>query len=170
MTRANLMFSPATFQNPYFQSEPLSLLLTWCRLASSAHLGGVSLVSNFTTSFADGRAFCYIVSHYLPDVIAPSDIHNYTTTNKVKPKEAEADNSPFEEVPAETNGKPQFLYFSPGNRPESVSEPKTQRQNELKNVALLHNASAALNMPLDGTIYAPTLCTPVFDFCFCVVG
>ena len=31
-------------------------------------------VRNFTTSFADGRALCLLVSHYLPALLPPDDI------------------------------------------------------------------------------------------------
>ena len=143
-------------QNPYFQSESLSLLLRWCRqvchlqTSKSTAAGGLA-VDNLTASLSDGRALCYIVSFYLPDLLPESEIRNYTSVNKVKPVQPQ---EKPEDFVVSTSEKSQLLYFSPGNRPGSRNESKTQRENEIRNIELLQKASVTLRMPIEGTFFS----------------
>ncbi|OZJ04126.1 hypothetical protein BZG36_02821 [Bifiguratus adelaidae] len=55
-----------TEHNLYFSSDHLSLLLQWCKTVCA--FNNIP-VRNFTNSFADGRAFCYLIGHYHPDIL-----------------------------------------------------------------------------------------------------
>ena len=52
------------------------LLLRWARLVC-AHYGVP--VDNFSTSFSDGRALCYLVHHYHPEFLAAESVMDDTT-------------------------------------------------------------------------------------------
>ncbi|XP_064648823.1 abnormal spindle-like microcephaly-associated protein homolog [Lineus longissimus] len=65
----------AAEQELYFRSERLNLLLKWCKAVCAYY--GVS-VENFTVSFSDGRALCYIVHHYHPGMLPSRNINHQT--------------------------------------------------------------------------------------------
>ena len=67
-----IYFSSFVQEEPYFQSEQLSLLFNWCRLLGELH--GVP-IQNFTSSFADGRAFCVLLGHYHPEILPLQLMH-----------------------------------------------------------------------------------------------
>ena len=60
----------------YFKSEKLSLLLKWCKAVCNHY---DMRIENFTTSFSDGRAFCYLLHHYHPELLPGERIHSETT-------------------------------------------------------------------------------------------
>ncbi|ELT97378.1 hypothetical protein CAPTEDRAFT_220529 [Capitella teleta] len=60
----------------YFKSRTLSLLLKWSAFVC-AHYG--LKVENFTVSFSDGRALCYLLHHYHPSLLPLDAIHEDTT-------------------------------------------------------------------------------------------
>ena len=55
----------------------ISLLLQWC--AAVCNLFNMR-VTNFTSSFADGRALCYLIHYYHPALLPLSMIHKTTTS------------------------------------------------------------------------------------------
>ncbi|ESO10779.1 hypothetical protein HELRODRAFT_190172 [Helobdella robusta] len=60
-----------------YRNEPtLSLLFKWCQVICLLY--GMK-VENFTTSFSDGRAFCYLIHHYFPHILPLSLIRARTT-------------------------------------------------------------------------------------------
>ena len=77
---------PATYKK-----EVTSLLLQWCQAVCS--IFGCP-ISNFTTSFADGRALCYIIHYYHPRILNISEI---LPTSRDRNKEWESSNSTKEE-------------------------------------------------------------------------
>ena len=57
----------------YFRSEELQVLLEWCQAVCILY--GLQ-VENFTTSFQDGRAICYLIHHYQPSLLHLEDIQD----------------------------------------------------------------------------------------------
>ncbi|KAI9591941.1 hypothetical protein BDF19DRAFT_453076 [Syncephalis fuscata] len=55
----------------YLSSNTLSLLLKWCQAVGAFYN---IRVSNFTTSFADGSMFCYLIGHYHPTLLGKRSI------------------------------------------------------------------------------------------------
>jgi abnormal spindle-like microcephaly-associated protein len=55
----------------YFQSDILSSLLSWARTVCA--FSDIP-VHNFSSSFADGRALCALLSHYHPNIISLSQL------------------------------------------------------------------------------------------------
>ena len=49
-------------------------------------------MENFSVSFSDGRALCYIVHHYHPAFLTRGEILDDTTQNQPKAKNAAASN------------------------------------------------------------------------------
>ncbi|XP_050415465.2 abnormal spindle-like microcephaly-associated protein homolog [Patella vulgata] len=58
------------------KNERLTLLLKWCRLVC-LHYG--IKIENFSVSFSDGRALCYLIHHYYPTLL-PQDLIKKQTT------------------------------------------------------------------------------------------
>eukprot|EP00795_Rhopilema_esculentum_P010190 gene10190-18862_t len=69
-------------------SDKLSLLLKWCRLVGQLH--GVQ-IENFTVSFSDGRALCYLLHHYHPALLPKDAIHDDTSVTCSISKEDDHD-------------------------------------------------------------------------------
>ncbi|KAG1659255.1 Abnormal spindle-like microcephaly-associated [Nymphon striatum] len=65
--------------NMYYKSECLQLLMQWCQAVCSHYN---MKIENFTVSFSDGRALCYLIHHYHPSLIPLSKIHTETTQTK----------------------------------------------------------------------------------------
>ncbi|XP_032240895.2 abnormal spindle-like microcephaly-associated protein homolog [Nematostella vectensis] len=63
----------------YFKSARLGLLLKWCRLVCKSY--GLK-IDNFTVSFSDGRALCYLLHHYHPALLPLSAIRQETTLTR----------------------------------------------------------------------------------------
>ncbi|KAJ8300168.1 hypothetical protein KUTeg_021687 [Tegillarca granosa] len=57
------------------RNEKLGLLLKWCRVVCAFY--GVK-IENFTVSFGDGRALCYLVHHYHPALVPENSIKSAT--------------------------------------------------------------------------------------------
>ncbi|KAI9298240.1 hypothetical protein K502DRAFT_362532 [Neoconidiobolus thromboides FSU 785] len=55
----------------YFNSPLLSGLLTWCSSICALYQ---LPVMNFTSSFEDGQAICYLIAYYFPNVLDPTHI------------------------------------------------------------------------------------------------
>eukprot|EP00055_Hartaetosiga_balthica_P011587 m.53130 g.53130 ORF g.53130 m.53130 type:complete len:1122 (+) comp7654_c0_seq2:148-3513(+) len=54
----------------------LAYLFNWCRAICACH----SIeITNFTTSWTDGRAFCALVSHFAPHILNELDVQQTTT-------------------------------------------------------------------------------------------
>ncbi|XP_071948699.1 uncharacterized protein [Antedon mediterranea] len=60
----------------YLKNEELSLLLQWCKAVCSLYN---LQIDNFTVSFSDGRALCYLVHHYHPGLLPFEAIKQDTT-------------------------------------------------------------------------------------------
>ncbi|XP_078741300.1 abnormal spindle-like microcephaly-associated protein homolog, partial [Lampetra fluviatilis] len=56
--------------------EEVSLLLQWCRAVCARY--GVK-VDNLSVSLSDGRALCWLMHHYHPELVPASSIHSLTT-------------------------------------------------------------------------------------------
>ncbi|RUP51136.1 LOW QUALITY PROTEIN: hypothetical protein BC936DRAFT_149745 [Jimgerdemannia flammicorona] len=107
----------------YITSEHLTLLLSWCKVVCAFY--GVP-VRNFTNSFADGRALCYIVHHYHPSVLPADRIENSGRYLETMLKEAE------EIAPPEGT----MSWFIPS---ENIKDPVVEgRELDKKNFRLLH--------------------------------
>ena len=48
-----------------------------------AHMHAQTQISNFNSSFSDGRALCYLIHHYHPSLLPLELISNETTLSKV---------------------------------------------------------------------------------------
>ena len=56
-------------------------------------------MTNFTTSFSDGRVFCYLLHHYHPHLLPLAVINNETSLTAATQSAAEEDiDSPEEEL------------------------------------------------------------------------
>ncbi|XP_013394208.1 abnormal spindle-like microcephaly-associated protein homolog [Lingula anatina] len=75
----------------YFKSNGLSLLLKWCKAVCAFYN---LKVENFTVSFSDGRALCYLVHHYHPSLLPLESIKTDTTQSY---QEQENENSDAED-------------------------------------------------------------------------
>ncbi|GMI14485.1 hypothetical protein TrVE_jg9754 [Triparma verrucosa] len=64
-------FRPATPEASETEQELTSLLLTWCTEVCATF--GLE-VSNFTNSFADGKALCLLIHYYHPSLLPRADI------------------------------------------------------------------------------------------------
>jgi len=60
----------------YYNSPRLSLLLRWCQTVCVQYDMDVD---NFTVSFSDGRALCYLLHHYHPSLLPKELIRTETT-------------------------------------------------------------------------------------------
>ncbi|RUS18329.1 LOW QUALITY PROTEIN: hypothetical protein BC937DRAFT_88916 [Endogone sp. FLAS-F59071] len=107
----------------YITSDHLTLLLSWCKAVCAFY--GV-IVRNFTNSFADGRALCYIVHHYHPSVLSADMIKDSSGYLEKAEKEAEASAPP----------EGQTSWFIPS---ENLMDPVAEaRELDKKNFRLLH--------------------------------
>ncbi|XP_033114872.1 abnormal spindle-like microcephaly-associated protein homolog [Anneissia japonica] len=59
-----------------FKNEELSLLFQWCKAVCSIYN---LQIDNFTVSFSDGRALCYLVHHYNPTLLPFDKVQQATT-------------------------------------------------------------------------------------------
>lgn len=60
----------------FMTDDSLGALFRWCQVICGTY--NLSL-SNFTTSFSDGRALCYLISFYLPDLLPVQKVKRVTT-------------------------------------------------------------------------------------------
>ncbi|XP_044174469.1 abnormal spindle-like microcephaly-associated protein homolog isoform X2 [Acropora millepora] len=60
----------------FFKSDLLRLLFRWCKIV--CRLYGMK-IENFTVSFSDGRALCYLLNHYHPSLLPASFIKQQTS-------------------------------------------------------------------------------------------
>ena len=84
----------------YFDSKPIQLLLKWCKVIGYQFQ---KEVQNFTSSFADGTSFCYLIHYYLPNLLEANLI-------SVPPKEMSLPQEKTEEEQSNWTGS-----FSPTN-------------------------------------------------------
>lgn len=116
-----------------FVGDPMSdVLLRWCRAV--CHLYGLE-VNNFTTCFADGRAFCYLIHHYLPLVLPLSVIQQHTTRVR------ESMVGPV----SGTEGENGVMSFSPTNT--AAKNEKQAVHNERKNYKAILQATREIGVP-----------------------
>ncbi|GAQ78615.1 Microtubule-associated protein [Klebsormidium nitens] len=116
----------------YMASTHLDLLLQWAQAVCSG--SGVP-VRNFTTSFADGRALCLLVSHYLPALLPPDGIFAPPETVLLPPEEAPTDES--------ASGWSASFSAGPGDD-ECAAVQAAKTVAARRNFALLHAAVAQL--------------------------
>eukprot|EP00697_Spironema_sp_BW2_P008397 gnl/Spiro4/22985_TR11351_c0_g1_i1.p1 gnl/Spiro4/22985_TR11351_c0_g1~~gnl/Spiro4/22985_TR11351_c0_g1_i1.p1 ORF type:complete len:528 (-),score=110.14 gnl/Spiro4/22985_TR11351_c0_g1_i1:155-1657(-) len=126
--------------------ERIELLLRWCRYVCSLyseheHLRDVR-VTNFTTSFADGRAMCILLHHYFPQhmalgaISAPPPPPPRPLLAEQQPRECA---SPSQHVNArQTWAKTFDIYHLPTQRDLAIRAYKA-------NYALIHASLKAIN-------------------------
>ncbi|EGD77388.1 hypothetical protein PTSG_08483 [Salpingoeca rosetta] len=71
----------------YQNSPQVNLLLQWCRAVCMCY--DLEVV-DFTTSFSDGRALCYLINFYHPQLLQRSAINTSTTATDTKDKTFDA--------------------------------------------------------------------------------
>lgn len=54
---------------PQSQAEKLNNLLKWCQMQTKGYEKYGVKVTNFTTSFKNGMAFCAMIHNYRPDLM-----------------------------------------------------------------------------------------------------
>ncbi|GMH66940.1 hypothetical protein TL16_g04548 [Triparma laevis f. inornata] len=69
-------FKPSMSEDSEMEQELTSLLLTWCTEVCATF--GTE-ITNFTTSFADGKALCLLIHYYHPALLPRADILPTTT-------------------------------------------------------------------------------------------
>jgi len=60
----------------FMTDDALGVLFRWCQVICQTF--GLTL-NNFTTSFSDGRALCYLISYYLPELLPMQGVKKVTT-------------------------------------------------------------------------------------------
>ncbi|XP_077986991.1 abnormal spindle-like microcephaly-associated protein homolog [Glandiceps talaboti] len=121
----------------YFKSERLNLLLQWCK-AVCAYYG--MKIENFTVSFSDGRALCYLIHHYHPSLLPSSEI-KLDTTQSHHEKEEEADDVDETDSNQNPDGTWTKTCIPSTGKPTSYEERLT---NEKHNFKCLYDAVAQL--------------------------
>ncbi|XP_067141199.1 abnormal spindle-like microcephaly-associated protein homolog [Centruroides vittatus] len=74
----------------YAESEVLQLLLQWCQTVCLYYN---LMIENFTVSFCDGRALCYLIHHYHPCLLKSEEIKSNTTQTFWAEEKTELDES-----------------------------------------------------------------------------
>ncbi|XP_013789036.1 abnormal spindle-like microcephaly-associated protein homolog [Limulus polyphemus] len=68
------------------ENESLDFLLKWCQAVCTQYN---IPVENFTVSFSDGRALCYLIHHYHPNVLQEKDIRQETSQSILQVQEGQ---------------------------------------------------------------------------------
>ena len=89
----------------YFNSAELELLLQWCRCVCAFYN---IPVNNFSASFADGRAFCALMSYYHPNLLDFNDVKH------TQPKQEDSEDE------GEYTGSGWTKTFTFSRKPEEV--------------------------------------------------
>ncbi|KAG0201689.1 hypothetical protein BGX28_005557 [Mortierella sp. GBA30] len=124
---------PDRVDTVYFTSDQLSALLRWCQAIGAFY--DIS-VDNFTTSFADGRAFGALLSYYHPMLLDMSEMKDSARfLNEYK----HGLHQPEATLPETNDGKGWFIDA------KDIKDPVTQaKEMDRFNFRLLHNKVQAL--------------------------
>eukprot|EP00911_Craspedida_sp_UC1_P002764 UC1_evm2s2027 len=118
----------------YLNAPELSALLAWARTVCAAH--GVE-VSDFAGSFSDGRALCFLVHHYHPDLLPASRVAMETTQTVSSARGTAADAA----VSVLANKEAAYsATFSPGLREVGGRTHQELLRAERSNYKVLHSA------------------------------
>ncbi|XP_020629211.1 abnormal spindle-like microcephaly-associated protein homolog isoform X2 [Orbicella faveolata] len=154
----------------YFQSDRLRLLFKWCKIV--CRLYGLK-IENFTVSFSDGRALCYLLHHYHPSLL-PRSLVKEQTSLTCNPGVHDTSDSEGEEG---MNVKSWTATFSPGSGTNVLLEElkNNERENfrtmaekvqELGGVPLMTKASdMSYTIPDEKVVitYVAYLCARLLD-------
>ncbi|KAJ7339429.1 hypothetical protein OS493_005827 [Desmophyllum pertusum] len=154
----------------YFQSDRLRLLFKWCKMVCRLY---DLKIENFTVSFSDGRALCYLLHHYHPSLL-PRSIIKQQTSLTCNPGVHDASDSEGEEG-VEVNSW--TATFSPGSGTNTLLEElkNNERENfrtmaekvkELGGVPLMTKASdMSYTIPDEKVVitYVAYLCARLLD-------
>ncbi|KAL9988376.1 hypothetical protein ACROYT_G002814 [Oculina patagonica] len=154
----------------YFQSDRLRLLFKWCKIV--CRLYGLK-IENFTVSFSDGRALCFLLHHYHPSLL-PRELIKEQTSLTCNPGVHDASDSEGEEG-MEVNSW--TATFSPGSGKNAILEEmkNNERENfrtmaekvqELGGVPLMTKASdMSYTIPDEKVVitYVAYLCARLLD-------
>eukprot|EP00043_Microstomoeca_roanoka_P019502 m.219984 g.219984 ORF g.219984 m.219984 type:complete len:1667 (+) comp17006_c2_seq6:2063-7063(+) len=122
----------ASDANMYQNSAAMNLLLQWCRAICACF---DLEISDFTTSFSDGRALCYLISYYHPQLLPASSIHTATTATIVRDH---ALDSHMDFIKESLNGF--TCIMSPGNNKIGGRSRQQLLENEKANFRLISKA------------------------------
>ena len=128
----------------FFNSELFSAILAWSQ-GVCAHYG-VS-ISNFTTSFSDGRALCYLIHYYAPELLDISKVQQHTSTkleeklNAAIQEDSLIDLDELPTSPGPIDGNWVGVYSPPSG---TSTQLKAVLEAETQNFALLRCAIAKL--------------------------
>ncbi|KAI1316955.1 hypothetical protein EDD11_009199 [Mortierella claussenii] len=124
---------PDRVDTVYFTSDQLSALLRWCQAIGSFY--DLS-ISNFTTSFSDGRAFGALLSYYHPTLL---DMNEMKDSARFLNEYKQGLHQPEPQLPENNDGKGWFIDT------RDIQDPVTQaKEMDRFNYRLLHNKVQAL--------------------------
>ncbi|KAG0315069.1 hypothetical protein BGZ99_007687 [Dissophora globulifera] len=124
---------PDRVDTVYFTSNQLSALLRWCQAIGSFY--NLS-ISNFTTSFSDGRAFGALLSYYHPTLL---DMNDMKDSAQFLTEYKQGLHHPEPNLPDGSNGKSFFIDT------KDIKDPVTRaKEMDRFNYRLLHNKVQAL--------------------------
>ncbi|KAG0229939.1 hypothetical protein BGW41_002836 [Actinomortierella wolfii] len=124
---------PDRIDTVYFTSDQLSALLQWCQAIGTFY--GIN-VTNFTTSFADGRAFGALLSYYHPSLL---DMNEMKNSGKYLEEVKQGMHQEAPEIPSGQDGKGWFIDV------KDIKDPvTTAKEMDRFNYRLLHSKVQAL--------------------------
>ncbi|CAH3024578.1 unnamed protein product [Porites evermanni] len=112
----------------YFKLDRLRLLFKWCKMVCRIY--GLK-IENFTVSFSDGRALCYLLHHYHPSLL-PLELIKEQTSLTCNPGVHDTSDSEGEE---DVQVKSWTATFSPGSGKNTLLE--ELKDNERENLRLI---------------------------------
>ncbi|KAG0345549.1 hypothetical protein BG004_003608 [Podila humilis] len=124
---------PDRVDTVYFTSDQLSALLRWCQAIGTFH---DIPITNFTTSFADGRGFAALLSYYHPTLLDMKDMKN---SAKYLEEYKQGMHQPDVDMPEGKDGKGWFVDTKAIKDPLSVA-----KEMDRFNYRLLHTKIQAL--------------------------
>ncbi|KAG0249919.1 hypothetical protein DFQ27_009719 [Actinomortierella ambigua] len=126
---------PEQLETVYFTSDQLSALLRWCQAIAIFY--GIQ-VTNFTTSFSDGRAFGALLSYYHPSLLDMNEMKN--SAQYLEEVKQGLHPIPAELLPVgDQNGKGFFINTK--DLPDPVT---TAKEMDRFNFRMLHSKVQAL--------------------------
>ncbi|XP_068734820.1 abnormal spindle-like microcephaly-associated protein homolog [Montipora capricornis] len=156
----------------YFKSDLLHLLFRWCKVVCRIY--GVK-VENFTVSFSDGRALCYLLHHYHPSLLPSSLIKQQTsltcnpgvhdTSDSEEEEEGEMELTSWTEKLSPSSGTNKLLEELKNNERENFRT-VAEKVKDLGGVPLMTKASDMSHTIPDEKVvitYVAYLCARLLD-------